>query len=146
MKMKIIYKKSKQTNLEGERLTIRKYKSEDEKTNFTANDLTPEGLVVRVHTIIEREGKYADDYGNIKPYWVIEGKTWDAEGDEEGFEMTTGNARLRNMIARELAGRSLKEKGNGVFLKLFGDGTGFSRHYWVVAGDSREELESYKEE
>ncbi len=132
--------KSKQRTLEGENLVITKYKSEDEKVGFSQGMLDSNGKVFRMHAMIEHEGRFADDDGNIRPYYTIEGKQIDEDGEEVDFIMTVGNARLIKMLKRVMEGKKFSEKGH--WIKVFSVGEGFKRRYALACADSREELEN----
>lgn len=120
-------------------MVVKEFKSEDEKTGFSAGDLTAEGTIFKLFTIIKKQGKFADDDGNIKPFYSIEGKEY-IDGEELDFQFTVGNPRLASMLSKALEGHSLKEDGKGVWIKACGDGQGFARHYKVFAADTYDEV------
>jgi hypothetical protein len=131
--MKIVKSDTPQTDLDGEHVQKTEYITEDEDPGtYKAGDLDENGLTFRMCSIQEKEGRYKDEDGNPKPFWVVEGKRFNEYGTEEDITFMFGGQKLFKTLTKvKMDYLDKRDIGKGVTVNLSAHGQGYDRNYKV---------------
>ena len=138
----LVQRQTPQTTLEGERMVVREFLTEDEASGMSASKIPESGIIMRACYLKERSGKFADEKtGEIRPYYVIEGKIQDddAVDGERGFSLTLGSQKLLRSVGKAFALYDNKD-GKGFWIEIKGRGEDKQRNYTVRAAETLEDL------
>lgn len=115
----------------------KKYSTQDEgPQNASAGKLTPKGISFRMCFIKEHEGKFKDQNGDLRAFYIAEGYIEDDHGREQEFSFLYGSKKLNSVLNKVLTdyteGRAV---GAGVWINVSGTGEGYDREYEVEVLD-----------
>jgi hypothetical protein len=131
--MKVVNTDTPQVNLDGEHVQKTEYLTEDEDPGtYKAGDLDEIGLTFRMCSIQEKEGRYKDEDGNPKPFWIVEGKRINEYGTEEDVILMFGGQKLFKALSKvKRAYLDTRDVGIGVTVNISAHGQGYDRNYKV---------------
>lgn len=122
---KVIEVRTKQKNLEGERLVVKEYRTEDEAPDMmSAGKLTEEGITFKFHYLAEKpDGKFGK-------FWIAEGKQ-KVNGVEQDVQLALSSTKLAKVLTRIVNDFGVSPAA-GLNIRIQAFGKGFEREYKVT--------------